>query len=60
MWISKSTFELINKKREAKQKDSATCKELDTQVQRRLQVDKQKQLDDMCIELETAKHNDHT
>jgi hypothetical protein len=53
-WISSDTFELINEKREAKHKDPVKYKELKAEVQRRLRLDKQKQIEDMCDELETA------
>ena len=53
-WISDDTYELIKEKREAKQKDTVKYKELKAQAQRSLRVDKQKQLDQMCEELETA------
>jgi hypothetical protein len=53
-WISNDAFRLIKEKRESKQSDPARYKELKAQVQRRLRLDKQKQLDGMCDELEIA------
>jgi hypothetical protein len=53
-WISAETFSLIKEKRESKNQDISRYRVLKADVQRRLRKDKQKQLDDMCEELETA------
>jgi len=42
------------KKRETKGKDKNRCQELKAEVQRQLRVDKQQQLEGMCVELEAA------
>jgi len=41
-------------KREAKGKDKNRYKELKAEVQRKLRVDKQQQLEGVCVELEAA------
>jgi len=53
-WISDETFSLIKEKWEAKNHNIKRCHELKVDVQRRLRKDKQRQLDDMCVDLETA------
>ena len=53
-WISGHTFELIDEKRKAKQTDPAKYKVLKKEVQKELRQDKQRQLDEMCDDLETA------
>ena len=53
-WISDATYAAIRKKREAKGKDKKRYQELQAEVQRKLRVDKQQQLEGMCMELEAA------
>jgi len=53
-WISHETYAAIRKKREAKGKDKNQYQELKAEVQRKLRVDKQQQLDGICMELEAA------
>jgi len=53
-WISDDTFQIMAEKREMKQKNPARYKELKTLVQKCLRRDKQKQLGDLCDELDTA------
>jgi len=52
--MSDETFAAIREKREAKGKDKNRYRELKAEVQRKLRVDKQQQLEDMCVELEAA------
>ena len=54
-WISDETYAAIREKREAKGKDKKRYQELKAEVQRKLRVDKQQQLEGMCIELEATK-----
>ena len=53
-WISNENYAAIRRKREAKGKDKKRYQELKAEVQRKLRVDKQQQLKDMCMELEAA------
>jgi len=53
-WISDETFAAIREKREAKGKDKNRYQELKAEVQRKLRLDKQQQLEGMCMELEAA------
>ena len=53
-WISDATYAAIREKREAKDKDKKRYQELKAEVQRKLRVDKQQQLEGMCMELEAA------
>ena len=53
-WISDETCAAIREKREAKGKDKNQYRELKAEVQRKLRVDKQQQLEGMCMELEAA------
>ena len=53
-WISDDTYAVIRKKSEAKGKDTNRYQELKAEVQKKLRVDKQQQLEDMCAELEAA------
>ena len=53
-WISDDTYAVIREKREAKGKDKNRYQELKAEVQRKLRVDKQQQLEGMCAELEAA------
>jgi len=53
-WISDATYAAIREKREAKGKDKKRYQELKAEVQRKLRVDKQQQLEGMCMELEAA------
>jgi len=53
-WISDDTYAVIREKREAKDKDKNRHQELKAEVQKKLRVDKQKQLEGMCTELEAA------
>ena len=50
----KKTYAAIREKREAKGKDKKRYRELKAEVQRKLRVDKQQQLDGICMELEAA------
>ena len=51
---SDKTFDMINEKNNAKTKDPQRYKELKSEVQKMLRKDKQKHLDHMCGELESA------
>ena len=51
-WISKHTFELITKKREAKGKSPDEYKRLRNEVQKMLRRDKQEEIESLCSELE--------
>jgi len=53
-WISDDTYAAIREKREAKGKDKNRYQELKAEVQKKLRVDKQQQLEGMCVELEAA------
>jgi len=53
-WISDATYAAIREKKEAKGKDKKRYKELKAEVQRKLRVDKQQQLEGMCVELEAV------
>jgi len=53
-WISDDTYAVIREKREAKGKDKNRYQELKAEVQKKLRVDKQQQLECMCVELEAA------
>jgi len=53
-WISDATYTAIREKRESKGKDKKRYQELKAEVQRKLRVDKQQQLEGMCMELEVA------
>ena len=53
-WISDATYAAIREKREAKGKDKNRYQELEAEVQRKLKVDKQQQLEGMFMELEAA------
>jgi len=53
-WISDATYTAIREKREAKGKDNNRYQELKAEVQRKLRVDKQQQLEGMCVELEAV------
>jgi len=57
-WISDETYAAVMEKREAKGKDKNRYQELKAEVQRKLRVDKEQQLEGMCMELEAA--NTHT
>jgi len=54
-WIFDASYAAIREKREAKGKDKKRYQELKAEVQRKLRVDKQRQLEGMCMELEAAK-----
>jgi len=56
-WISDATYTAIREKREAKGKDNNRYQELKAEVQRKLRVDKQQQLEGMCVELEAVNSN---
>ena len=58
--ISSETMELIKEKRAMKNKDQSKYKVLKAQVQKKLRQDKQKQLNDLCNELETANNRSNT
>jgi len=51
-WISKETYELIKKKREAKKKTPGESRRLRSEAQKNLRKDKQTYLDTLCNELE--------
>ena len=53
-WISDDTYAVIMEKREAKGKDRNRYQELKAEVQKKLRVDKQQQLEGMCAKLEAA------
>ena len=53
-WITDETYAVIREKREAKGKDKNRYQKLKAEVQRKLRVDKQQQLEGMCVELEAA------
>ena len=53
-WISDATYAAISEKREAKGKDKKRYQELKAEVQRKLRVDKQQQLEGTCMELHAA------
>jgi len=53
-WTSDETYTAIREKREAKGKDNNRYQELKAEVQRKLRVDKQQQLEGMCVELEAV------
>ena len=48
-WISDETYAAIREKREAKGKDKNRYQELKSEVQRKLRVDKQQQLEGMLV-----------
>ena len=48
-WISDETYAAIKEKREAKGKDKNRYQELKAEVQRKLRVDKQQQLEGMLV-----------
>ena len=50
-WISDGTYAVIREKREAKGKDTNRYQELKAEVQKKLRMDKQQQLECMCSEL---------
>ena len=52
--VSDDTYAIIREKREAKGKDKNRYQELKAEVQKELRVDKQRQLEGMCAELEAA------
>ena len=60
LWISSETMELIKEKRAMKNKDQSKYKMLKVEVQKKLRQDKQKQLNDLCNELETANSRGNT
>jgi len=53
-WISDDTYAVFREKREVKGKDTNRCEELKAEVQKKLRVDKQQQLEGMCADLEAA------
>jgi len=53
-WISDETYAAIREKKEAKGKDKNRYQELKAEVQKKLRVDKQQQLEIMCMEPEAA------
>jgi len=52
--MSDETYAAIREKREVKSKDNDRYQELKAEVQRKLRVDKQQQLEGVCVELEAA------
>jgi len=59
-WISDKTFTAIREKRKAKGKVKNRYQELKADVQRKLRVDKQQQLEGMCVELEAANSKENS
>ena len=59
-WISSETMELIKEKRAMKNKEQSKYKMLKAEMQKKLRQDKQKQLNDLCNELETANSRGNT
>lgn len=53
-WITDETLRLIEENRDWKKKDPSKYKQLKTEVQKGLRVDKQRQLDEICDDLEDA------
>jgi len=53
-WISDETYAAIREKRDTTGKDKKRYQELKAEVQRKLRVDKQLQLEGICMELEAA------
>jgi hypothetical protein len=53
-WIAEYTKTLMQEERETKQRYQERHKVLKTEVHRKVGADKQKQLDEVCNELETA------
>jgi len=53
-WLSDETYAAIREKRKAKGKDKNRYQKLKAEVQRKLSVDKQQQLENLCMELEAA------
>jgi len=53
-WISDDTYAVISENREAKGKDKNRYQELKAEVQEKLRVDKQLQLEGMCAGFEVA------
>ena len=53
-WITNETYKLIMEKREAKTRDNERYGELKGEVQRRIREDKQKQIEDMCEDMEES------
>jgi len=53
-WISDDTYAVIREKRVAKGKDKNRYQDLKAEVQKKLRVDKQQQLEGMCADLEPA------
>jgi len=51
-WITESTYDLVKAKREAKMKDREKYRELKKEVQKKVRMDKQKQIEGKCEELE--------
>ena len=58
--ISSETMELIKEKRAMKNKDQSKYEILKAEVQQKLRQDKQKHLNDLCNELETANSRGNT
>ena len=59
-WILSETMELIKQKRAMKNKDQSKYKILKAEEQKKLRQDKQKQLNDLCNELETTNSRGNT
>jgi len=59
-WICDETYTAIREKREAKGKDKNRYKELKAEVQRTLRVDKQQQLEGVCIKLEAVNSKENS
>ena len=53
-WISYDTYAVIGEKKEAKGKDKNWYQKLKAEVQKKLRVDKQQQLEGTCVVLEAA------
>ena len=59
-WMSDETYAAIREKREATSKDKNRYQELKAEVQTKLRVDRQQQLEGMCMELEAANSKENS
>ena len=53
-WITDETLRLIEEKRDCRGKDPSKYKQLKTEVQKKLRVEKQRQINEICDALEDA------
>jgi len=56
-WITEETIRLIEEKRAEKGKDTSKYKQLKAEVQKSLRVDKQKQIHEICDDLDNGQKN---